>query len=138
VAIQHKQGTIIEDMEVYQSALLLYERQKGTPSMSVLPLSAGMSRPHLPVGMCPSRVEQVKKHVFGCDADDTLSRSIRRVQMPPHVTELVPCANPDYMASCVTVRLSSMIRPEEVWRLHLEEPYSLQPVSSGSCQGALL
>lgn len=46
--------------------------------------------------------------------------------------ELIPCANPDYNAKHIQIRLSSPVRPEEVWQLQLGEPYVLQPLPAGA------
>ena len=39
--IPERRGVVIEDMDIFESAIVLYERHNGTPGLTVVPLTQG-------------------------------------------------------------------------------------------------
>ncbi|CAL8468479.1 g8019 [Coccomyxa elongata] len=97
-----RQGRCIEDMDVFDSALILYERCNGWPAMSLLSLQKGT----------------------------LASPQLKDITLPEGTAELIPGANPDFHAKELMVRMSSPVKPEATWCLELQEPFTLSVFSS--------
>ncbi|BDA43568.1 Prolyl endopeptidase-like [Coccomyxa sp. Obi] len=103
VLVPVRQGRCIEDMDIFDSALILYERCNGWPAVSLLSLQEG-------TGPSPQ---------------------LKNITLPEDTTELIPGANPDFHAKELMVRMSSPVRPEATWCLKLQEPFNLSVFSNG-------
>lgn len=127
--VPERHGVCIEDMDIFQSVIVLYERHNGQPSISVLPLQQGRLQLLLRCLMmkvgCPALTQ------FCLYAGPQYVHQLREIDLPESVTELTPCANPDFHAKEIAVRISSPIMQEATLQVNLQEPFSHQVLTPG-------
>ncbi|GAB4817005.1 hypothetical protein N2152v2_004051 [Parachlorella kessleri] len=90
--VPEREGVALEDMDVFQGAVVLYERREGRPAVAVLPTEAGL---------------------------EAGAANLLQVPLPDWAFSVTPGANADFQSSLLRLSLSSPIHPQAVYDYHL-------------------